>query len=140
MKERTDIEQPKPNVELLRKTLKYIEDHPEEWRQESWHCGTKACFAGHAALLAGGTWAHEHGMCMLARDDDPHDHVWQTYDGTALVDVDDRAIRVLGVTEEQASRLFWYANSLDALRTEVVAIVGEDAHVIAAGQPVDGAR
>jgi hypothetical protein len=42
-----------PNVELLDKTLAYIEEHPKEWQQGSWVCETAACFAGNALLLSG---------------------------------------------------------------------------------------
>lgn len=42
-----------PNIELLDKVLKHIEDHPETWNQKDWRCGTSYCFAGHAAVLSG---------------------------------------------------------------------------------------
>lgn len=42
------------NGKLLLETLAYIETHPEEWNQEQWRCQTGMCFAGHAALTAGG--------------------------------------------------------------------------------------
>lgn len=45
------------NVDLLQRTLAHIEAHPEEWNQGTWRCGTAACFAGHAAILAGAQWA-----------------------------------------------------------------------------------
>ncbi len=41
------------NVDLLGKTLAYVEAHPDEWHQQSWRCGTSMCFAGHAVALAG---------------------------------------------------------------------------------------
>ena len=34
-------------------TLDYIRDHQEEWNQNDYFCGTTACFAGHALVLAG---------------------------------------------------------------------------------------
>src|SRR5690348_5458725 len=44
-----------PNIELLEKVLKHIEDNPETWDQGNWRCGTSYCFAGHAVLLSGWT-------------------------------------------------------------------------------------
>lgn len=44
-----------PNVELLQRTMQYINDHPEQHNQERWVniCGTSACFAGWAAIFSG---------------------------------------------------------------------------------------
>ena len=46
----------KKNWDLLLDTFEKILDHPESWNQSTWAntCGTAYCFAGHAALLAGG--------------------------------------------------------------------------------------
>lgn len=46
----------KKNWELLLNTFEKILDNPESWDQANWAttCGTAYCFAGHAALLAGG--------------------------------------------------------------------------------------
>jgi hypothetical protein len=35
--------------------LDYIESHPTEWQQSSWHspCRTTACFAGRAQIMSG---------------------------------------------------------------------------------------
>ena len=41
------------NIELLDKALAYIDEHPEEWDQSTWDCGTAACIAGHMARLSG---------------------------------------------------------------------------------------
>ena len=43
----------KPNKELLRKTMNYIIEHPEEHNQDAWHCGSAHCFAGIGQILAG---------------------------------------------------------------------------------------
>lgn len=48
----TDMSGHDINVPHLRKTLEHVTDHPEEYDQETW-CGTKACIAGHAAVLGG---------------------------------------------------------------------------------------
>ena len=41
------------NLELLDLALNYIDEHPEEWDQSTWDCGTTACIAGHMARIAG---------------------------------------------------------------------------------------
>ncbi|WP_059007907.1 hypothetical protein [Streptomyces specialis] len=41
------------NAELLRTTLRHIQQNPDSWDQASWRCGSTGCFAFHAALLAG---------------------------------------------------------------------------------------
>ena len=41
------------NAERLKQVLTYIEQHPEEWRQSVWHCGSSHCFCGTAQILAG---------------------------------------------------------------------------------------
>ena len=41
------------NIELLDAALAYIDEHPEEWDQSTWDCGTTACIAGHMARLSG---------------------------------------------------------------------------------------
>lgn len=111
-----------PNVALLNQTLAHIEAHPEEWKQASWHCGTTACFAGHAAILDGGEWEDAHSDMLLARDDDPREFV---YDGNpAVIDIEDRARWILGLTNDQAAELFEGRNSLDDLREQVAKLTG----------------
>ena len=45
------------NIQLLRKVLEHVTDHPEEWNQGVWavrnDCGTAACIAGHTVLMTG---------------------------------------------------------------------------------------
>lgn len=113
-----------PNIPLLRRTLDHIRAHPEEWRQGYWRCGTTMCFAGHAAFLAGGEWFHpEDPMCsyMVAQPGEV------TYLRGA-VRVEDRARRVLGLTEGQADELFAGINTLGEIETlidEICAEAGE---------------
>jgi hypothetical protein len=38
--------------DLAYATLDYIREHPEQWDQTTWICGTTGCFAGHALALA----------------------------------------------------------------------------------------
>lgn len=41
------------NTNLLLETADYIEKHPDEFRMDTWFCGTAACIAGTAVWLAG---------------------------------------------------------------------------------------
>ena len=41
------------NKENFRLVLDEITAHPENWNQESWHCGSAHCFLGHAQIMAG---------------------------------------------------------------------------------------
>lgn len=115
-----------PNAPLLLKTLEHIENHPEEWNQESWMCGTTACFAGHAALLDGGE------ICVdsldgwfVARDDDPRDALWTLADGRLKIHAEIRARHALALDNQQAERLFSAGNTLDDLRAEVYRLLGD---------------
>lgn len=44
-------------IDLLRRALKHITEHPDEWDQSYWamrrDCGTTCCLAGHIVLLDG---------------------------------------------------------------------------------------
>jgi hypothetical protein len=113
------------NVELLKRTLEFIEANPKEWDQKTW-CGTSCCFAGHAAILAGSrrvekarepgalSWAH------VRRPDGKLGLVWEV------------AERELGLDEWQASELFAADNTLADLRRivgELVTDEGLDAYL-----------
>jgi hypothetical protein len=112
-----------PNAPLLLKTLHHIEAHPEEWNQEIWLCDTTACFAGRAALLDG---AEPIGRVdLLARPDDPQQHIYYFADDLRVVTVRDRARRILGLTKRQAGALFDSSNTLDDLRAEVYRLTGD---------------
>lgn len=41
------------NVDLLKRTLDQILRFPEQHSQDTWHCETTMCIAGHASVLAG---------------------------------------------------------------------------------------
>ena len=43
--------------DLAYATLDYIRENPEEWDQDCYQCGTVACFAGRAIMLATGEQA-----------------------------------------------------------------------------------
>jgi hypothetical protein len=105
--------------------MEYIETHPDEWVQRSYRCGTAACFAGHAALLAGGEWetpAEDEGAHrMVAVSDDPERRAW---DGRTI-HVVFRAERVLGISRSVSEELFRGTNTLDDLRRIVGEIIAE---------------
>jgi hypothetical protein len=105
------------NKALLKETLKYIEDHPEQWDQWALRCETGCCFAGWASLLAGGRWEkpEDHDDDMLkAQGDWPREDAW------------DRGKRVLELNMIYAERLFDIDNSFDDLREIVDELCEED--------------
>jgi len=95
------------NIELARRAIKNIEANPDTWEQDSWHCGTAYCFAGHVALLAGATWADGTPDC---------EYVITLGDKYAYARVNDYARRVLEITQNQACVLFCGENELDDLK------------------------
>lgn len=101
------------NVDLLRRTLAHIEQHPEEWDQGTWRCGTAACFAGHAAILAGGRWSTDSLLPYATAN-------VVSPDGSVRF-VAEFAEEQLGLTDGQWGQLFHFENTLDDLRR----IVGE---------------
>lgn len=128
---------PKPtlNRELLERTLRAVEEHPERHDQDEWRyrpdcdregqrrdCQTVMCFAGWAAELAGGFWADEvmipgvSEALLLAEPGDENVHVTH---GRRVVHVRDRAQRVLGLTSEQAHDLFEHTYDLREVREYV---------------------
>lgn len=45
-----------PDIPYLSEAVRHIVNHPSEWDQEVWVCGTTACLAGRICLLAGATF------------------------------------------------------------------------------------
>jgi hypothetical protein len=91
------------NVPLMRKTMEHIHEHPEEWNQGQWvsACGTMACFAGRALILAGRDLKQvAHGMGFQ----------WE-----AMVE--------LGLTFDQSGQLFYGGNNLEDLERLVELII-----------------
>lgn len=123
-----------PNVPLLKRTLAHIKANPSGWNQDNWRCGTGMCFAGRAAILAGGTWyspdPDERGIyeglpvavLMLADGDDDPEDVAVLPNGTRVVHVRDRAQRILGLTYDDAEELFAASNMLWNLETIVATL------------------
>jgi hypothetical protein len=82
------------NIEALKKTRDFIKANPDQHDQESWHCGTSACIAGHASLL--------HGAYLRQGRYDPE--MWAN---GRPVHTSGYAAEVLGLTGRQASYLFY---------------------------------
>jgi hypothetical protein len=106
------------NVPLLRKTMEYIEAHPQEWDQDEWvakgSCGTTMCFAGTAAYLMGAVMDPrvDVSMCTLP-------------DGSSK-NIEWYAAEQLGLTVAQARAIF-YSSVEDPrhMREVVELVVGE---------------
>jgi hypothetical protein len=115
---------PKPNLDLLRKVLKQIDEHPETWRQSAiakrTPCGTAYCVAGHAALMSG----HEFDWPEMNKT---LNACWadNTVDGEEIWDV---GRRELGLTSDEAANLFFARNTRECVQVhaqEIAARAGE---------------
>ncbi len=95
----------KPNVQLLKRTLRHIKRYPEKWNQGKW-CGTTCCFAGRACLLSGFKQCPYSPGCVIDK-----------YGVISLVEWTAREL--LELTRYQALSLFSAANSLADL-TQIV--------------------
>lgn len=95
-------------------TLDYIEQHPEEWKQEYFRCRTGCCFAGHAALLGGAWWAYP---------EVPESESMQYREGKTIrtMHVARVAAKFLEVVahDEVFAMLFNSSNTLESLRRSV---------------------
>lgn len=116
------------NVALLKQTLAHIEANPGEWHQPRYRCGSGLCFAGWAVQLAGGQWyttADEVlSDLLLAEPDEPGSYELAESD-VCVVSADNRAERLLGLTEVQANRLFHEDNTRADLRLIVAELCQE---------------
>lgn len=93
---------PVRNVPLLEETLTHIRDHPEEWDQAEWICGSAACFAGRSVLLSGARQAGSWGWCV--------------FPGENVASVRTVARDLLGITNNEAYNLFHCDNFNDLER------------------------
>lgn len=119
---------------LLLSTLDHVKADPKSWHQQSWRCGTTACFAGHAALLNGAQWALEpghhtafmpEGAIRLDADGDTDrqascmysdDVTWVDDEGQRYYQhVSAYARGALGLTQQDAEALFAASNSMARL-------------------------
>jgi hypothetical protein len=94
------------NIPLLRKTLEYAENHPEEINLRHWatkaSCGTTACVAGTAVLLAGHQIDYDFRPEHRFLDGDGG-FTYRTTDARLIADV---AQEELGLTDDGADDLF----------------------------------
>lgn len=91
------------NIEALKKTRDFIKANPDQHSQESWHCGTSACIAGHAALLHGASLRNStYGPEMWANG--------------LPVATSAYATEILGLTHRQASYLFYCMDDAVAIQ------------------------
>lgn len=94
------------NEALIRKTMEYIENNPEEWNQDTVElyrpgCGTTRCFAGTALWLSGIKYEEES---------------WY-----------EQSIDVLGLDRERADRIFSdYTDNFALFKTRVQLVTGVD--------------
>jgi hypothetical protein len=105
------------NIELLERTMQHINDHPESHKQSWWfapgECGTAACFAGWAWMLAG----NEPVKILLDRNHSNRNDVWEFREDVR---------KLLGLTEDEADTLFSAVNSRQALQLMVKDLVNGD--------------
>jgi hypothetical protein len=123
------------NIELLDKIITKIEENPEQWNQKYWisadvanpetgeSCGTAYCVAGWAVTLAGATpvWNRFSSMKTTAINATTG---FCTFDAGRIRGVEDYAMELLDLPEEDAHELFHADNTLDdikRIRDELVA-------------------
>jgi hypothetical protein len=104
------------NAPLMLKTLDHIHEHPEEYDQGEWAartaCGTTACFAGTAVMIAG------------------YDFDFRVYEDVNATDkltngqfIREVARQELGLTMMQADALFYGGNTLKEVENLVSLII-----------------
>ncbi len=101
------------NVELLRKVLEFITEHPDEWEQAEWlsrsTCGTAGCVAGWAVVMDGQE---------IEWEPDVLDNGLTGYRASGTkqgLRIDDAAREALGLTPFEASEMFMAYNDLPYL-------------------------
>lgn len=106
---------------LLDRTLNRIAQHPDEWQQSSWWCGTAGCFAAHGLIEAGYSIDE---LDLLAK------RSWQRrVRDTNEVFISPIAIRaqeVMGLDEQEAAVLFDGDNNFEMLERMVYDIKGRN--------------
>lgn len=123
-----------PNADLIRQTIRAMEENREMWNQQDWLavpdvdevgwedkpiCGTTLCFAGFAVAVDMGP--AEFFAAALAVD---YGGEWEA-DPDFYYDIEDRAMRALGLDEVQANHLFRsMTDDLDAYKALVTAVTG----------------
>jgi hypothetical protein len=112
-------DEPRPNLELLRKVLRHIDAHPEEYDQGNFavrtECGTAYCIAGHACVMSGFRFKW-------------HKNMEQSASLACGVGADPKATELLGLTDGEAEYLFDPENDregIEDLAMEIAARAGE---------------
>lgn len=120
---------PTPNLSLLKAAIDWAEEHnqaPDEaapgtffWNQENWYveaneefsCGTGVCLAGHISISHGGkpVLGKEHGM-------PEHITHWVALPDGTSTSIRTHAQRLLGISNTEASILFYQDNTIPMLR------------------------
>lgn len=101
------------NIELLEKTMQFIKDNPEKHDQAQW-CGTAQCFAGWATSLEGYTE-------RMYRDGRPS--MSYLVANGRNVHAAELAAQLLGLTGDEADRLFDGGNTIEHLELMVKDLV-----------------
>lgn len=100
------------NYELIKQLADYIETHPEEHDQNAWGhrtaCGTTACAAGHAIILAG------YSPIWETSADDQTGAWMMGVEGFGRF-VGDVAQDLLGLSGREALRLFYNTRNGDVV-------------------------
>lgn len=100
------------NKELALTALDYITAHPEEHNQKSWAtrlaCGTAGCLAYHVCHLSG--YEADVNRCEGAIQGVPAVSFLTNGDG-----IESRAMKLLGITSNQAVYLFAFHNSVEKM-------------------------
>lgn len=109
------------NTELLLKTLKYIEEHPDQHDQFEWvnQCGTALCFGGWAVVLATGNRPDPSNPWFV----DGFTGKYSTCSSGSTMDVGEYAEKILDLNPEQADRLFHPLGTLGEVRKTVSDII-----------------
>lgn len=102
-------------VDLFRRALEYITEHPAEHDQSVWarrtETGVVGCLGYHAARLAGHTLDWKRGMgperCFFCGKDHRNESSYVVADNAdGITHVSEAAQVALGLTHQQANRLF----------------------------------
>jgi hypothetical protein len=117
-----------PNGTLAYLVLDYVTAHPELLDSSTW-CGTACCFAGHTVALIGGRIQAESvelsslpaEAVARIRDERPG---WADLADDRPTSVRAAAKAALGLTNWQATNLFWGNNTLSTLTDLVASLFG----------------
>jgi hypothetical protein len=121
---------PKDDVEKSERlwaTLKAVEDNPNHWNQDNWHCGTSHCFAGFAELIATELQPENTHDDIIERIVAQSDAIGDCVFMTRL-----NAQWWLGISDGHRRALFSGTNSLETLQLMVATIAPHSREELAA--------